>query len=73
LSLCCLTGAFDDNSSVVSLTKVCDVASHSLRNYVTKDWFRDIAFRQEPSPLAKRIAEVLGASASVDEGKDAEK
>ncbi|KAF8498598.1 pyridoxal phosphate-dependent enzyme beta subunit [Russula emetica] len=41
-----------------------------LRNYITKDWFRDIAFGQEPSPLAKRIAEVLGVSASVNEGKD---
>jgi hypothetical protein len=46
------------------------MASHSLRNYITKDWFRDIAFRQEPSPLAKRIAEVLGVSASVNEGND---
>jgi hypothetical protein len=73
LSLCCLTGAFDDNSSVVSLTEVCKLATHSLRNYVTKDWFRDIAFRQEPSPLAKRIAEVLGVSASADERKDAGK
>lgn len=44
-----------------------------LRNYITKDWFRDIAFRQEPSPLAKRIAEVLGVSASVNEGNNAEK
>jgi len=44
---------------------------HSLRNYITKDWFRDIAFGQEPSPLAKRIAEVLGMSATVSEGKDA--
>ena len=46
---------------------------HSLRNYITKDWFRDIAFRQEPSPLAKRIAEVLGESASANEGMDAGK
>jgi hypothetical protein len=30
-----------------------------LRNYIGKDWFLDIAIRQEPSPLAKRIAEVL--------------
>ena len=44
--------------------------SRSLRNYITKDWFRDIAFRQEPSPLAKRIADVLDVSASVNEGKD---
>jgi hypothetical protein len=73
LSLCCLTGAFDDNSSVVPLTKVRDMTSDSLRNYITKDWFRDIAFRQEPSPLSKRIAEVLGMSASVNEGKDAVK
>jgi hypothetical protein len=58
---------------VVSLTKVCDMASHSLRNYITKDWFRDIAFCQEPSPLAERIAEVLGVSASVNEGKVAGK
>jgi hypothetical protein len=58
---------------VVSLTKVCDMASHSLRNYITKDWFRDIAFHQEPSPLAKRISEVLGVSASVNEGQDAGK
>lgn len=43
---------------------------HSLRNYITKDWFRDIALRQEPSPLAKRIEEVLGSSASVNDGKD---
>lgn len=42
--------------------------THSLRNYITKDWFRDIAFRQEPSPLAKRIAEVLGVSAGENEG-----
>ena len=60
-----------DNSSVVSLTNICDMASHSLRNYITKDWFRDIAFHQEPSPLAKRIADVLsGVSTSVNEGKD---
>jgi len=38
-----------------------------LRNYITKDWFRDIAFRPEPSPLAKRIAEVLGRSAGENE------
>ena len=57
----------------IYLTKACDMASHSLRNYITKDWFRDIAFRQEPSPLAKRIAEVLGGSASVNERKDAGK
>ena len=49
------------------------MASHSLRNYITKDWFRSIAFLQEPSPLAKRIAEVLGVSAGVNEGKGAEK
>jgi hypothetical protein len=49
------------------------MASHSLRNYITKDWFRDIAFCQEPSPLAERIAEVLGVSASVNEGKVAGK
>jgi hypothetical protein len=49
------------------------MASHSLRNYITKDWFHDIAFRREPSPLAKRIAEVLGVSASVNERKDAGK
>jgi len=30
-----------------------------LRNYIGKDWFLDIALKQEPSPLAKRIAEVL--------------
>jgi len=30
-----------------------------LRNYIGKDWFLDIAIRQEPSALAKRIAEVL--------------
>ena len=66
-------GAFNNKFSVVSLTKVCEMGSHSLRNYVTKDWFREIAFRQEQSPLAKRIAEVLGAPASVDEGKDAGK
>lgn len=44
------------------------MALHSLRNYITKDWFHDIALRQAPSPLAKRIREVLGASASVNEG-----
>ena len=57
----------------VSLTKACDMATYSLRNYITKDWFRDIAFHQGPSPLAKRIAEVLGVSASVNEEKDAGK
>jgi hypothetical protein len=72
LSFCYLTGALHDSSSVVSL-KVSDMASHSLRNYITKDWFHDIAFRREPSPLAKRIAEVLGVSASVNERKDAGK
>jgi hypothetical protein len=73
LLLCCLTGAFDDNSSVVSLTKVCYMKSHSLRNYITKDWFHDIALRQEPSPLAKRISEVLGVPASANDGKEAGK
>ncbi|KAI9459041.1 pyridoxal phosphate-dependent enzyme beta subunit [Russula earlei] len=41
-----------------------------LRNYIGKDWFLDIALRQEPSPLAKRIAEVLGRSVGEDTGKD---
>ena len=49
------------------------MVSYSLRNYITKDWFRDIAFHQEPSPLAKRIAEVLGVSDGGNEGKGAEK
>jgi hypothetical protein len=40
-----------------------------LRNYIGKDWFLDIAFRQEPSPLAKRIAEVLGEKEGKDTGK----
>jgi len=30
-----------------------------LRNYIGKDWFLEIALQQEPSALAKRIAEVL--------------
>jgi cystathionine beta-synthase len=37
-----------------------------LRNYIGKDWFLDMALRQEPSPLAKRIAEVLDRPASED-------
>jgi len=41
-----------------------------IRNYIGKDWFLDIAIRQEPSPLAKRIAEVLGWPAGEDKGKD---
>lgn len=58
---------------MISLAKLCDMVSYSLRNYITKDWFRDIAFHQEPSPLAKRIAEVLGVSDGGNEGKGAEK
>ncbi|KAH9995416.1 pyridoxal phosphate-dependent enzyme beta subunit [Russula compacta] len=41
-----------------------------LRNYIGKDWFLDFALRQELSPLAKRIAEVLDRPAGEDEGKD---
>ncbi|KAH9169917.1 pyridoxal phosphate-dependent enzyme beta subunit [Lactarius sanguifluus] len=37
-----------------------------LRNYIGKDWFLDMALRQEPSPLARRIAEVLDRPASED-------
>jgi len=44
-----------------------------LRNYIGKDWFLDIALRQEPSPLAKRIAQVLDRPAGEDKGKDASK
>lgn len=58
---------------MITLTCFLSPSTHSLRNYITKDWFRDIAFRQEPSPLAKRIAEVLGVSTSVKEGNDAGK
>ncbi|KAH9004760.1 pyridoxal phosphate-dependent enzyme beta subunit [Lactarius hatsudake] len=37
-----------------------------LRNYIGKDWFLDMALRQEPSPLARRIAEVLDRPGTED-------
>ncbi|KAI0255926.1 tryptophan synthase beta subunit-like PLP-dependent enzyme [Lactifluus subvellereus] len=40
-----------------------------LRNYIGKDWFLDMALRQEPSPLARRIAEVLDRPANEDNAK----
>ena len=40
-----------------------------LRNYIGKDWFLDMALRQEPSPLAQRIAEVLDRPAGEDNAK----
>jgi cystathionine beta-synthase len=44
-----------------------------LRNYIGKDWFLEIAFRQEPSALGKRIAEVLGRPAGEGKGKETAK
>ncbi|KAF8269791.1 tryptophan synthase beta subunit-like PLP-dependent enzyme [Lactarius quietus] len=35
-----------------------------LRNYIGKDWFLDMALKQEPSPLAQRIAEILDKPAN---------
>lgn len=35
-----------------------------LRNYIGKEWFLDMGLKQEPSPLAKRIAEVLDRPAN---------
>ncbi|KAH9995537.1 pyridoxal phosphate-dependent enzyme beta subunit [Russula vinacea] len=59
-----------DNGKEISQTpgkNVVIMLPDGLRNYINKDWFLDIAFRQEPSPLAKRIAEVLDLSAGENE------
>jgi hypothetical protein len=39
-----------------------------LRNYIGRDWFLDIALQQEPSALAKRIAEVLDRPVGEEKG-----
>jgi hypothetical protein len=35
---------------------------HSIRNYMSKPWFRDTSRQEEPSQLAGVIAQVLGTS-----------
>lgn len=35
----------------------------SIRNYMSKPWFLKMALEGEPSPLARRIADVLKTSA----------
>jgi hypothetical protein len=47
-------------TTIPPLFQISDMTPIRLRNYIGKDWFLDIALKQEPSPLAKRIAEVLG-------------
>jgi len=41
-----------------------------LRNYIGKEWFLDMSLKQEPSPLAQRIAEVLDRPAKEDGAND---
>lgn len=37
---------------------------HRIRNYMSKPWFLKMALEAEPSPLARRIADVLKPSSS---------
>ncbi len=37
---------------------------HSIRNYMSKPWFLKMALEAEPSPLAKRISDILKESPS---------
>jgi len=46
------------------------VLPDGLRNYIGKDWFLEIALQQEPSALAKRIAEVLDRPVNEVKGND---
>lgn len=55
-------------TSVLFLFRFRDMGVHRLRNYIGKDWFLEIALQQEPSALAKRIAEVLDRPVGEEKG-----
>ena len=53
-------------SSIFVLYQRIDVyLSSSIRNYMSKPWFLNMALESEPSALARRIADVLNPSSSV--------